>query len=99
MSGAYVLHQRPWGDSGRIFELFSRDHGRLSVFAQGVRGPRARLAGVMQPFVPLAGFLGRAGRGAAPHGRGVSPRRIPCTRHVTLPPRAGCCRPGTSATW
>ena len=66
---AYVLHQRPWGDSGRIFEMFSRDHGRLSVFAQGVRGPRARLSGVMRPFVPL--LVSWAGRGEAPRLTGA----------------------------
>ncbi len=66
---AYVLHQRPWGDSGRIFELLSREHGRLSVFAQGVRGPRAKLAGVLQPFVPL--LVSWAGRGEAPRLTGA----------------------------
>ncbi len=66
---AYVLHQRPWGDSGRIFELLSREHGRLTVFAQGVRGPRAKLAGVLQPFVPL--LVSWAGRGEAPRLTGA----------------------------
>jgi DNA repair protein RecO (recombination protein O) len=68
---AYVLHQHPWGDRGRIFELFCRDHGRLSVFAQGVRGPQARLAGVMQPFVPL--LVSWAGRGESPRLTGAEP--------------------------
>ena len=66
---AYVLHQRPWGDSGRIFELFAREHGRLSVFAQGVRGPRARLSGILRPFVPL--LVSWAGRGEAPRLTGA----------------------------
>jgi DNA repair protein RecO (recombination protein O) len=66
---AYVLHQRPWGDSGRVFELLSRDHGRLSVFAQGVRGPKARLAGTLRPFVPL--LVSWAGRGEAPRLTGA----------------------------
>jgi DNA repair protein RecO (recombination protein O) len=66
---AYVLHQRPWGDSGRIFELLTREHGRLTVFAQGVRGPRAKLAGVLQPFVPL--LVSWAGRGEAPRLTGA----------------------------
>jgi DNA repair protein RecO (recombination protein O) len=66
---AYVLHQRPWGDSGRIFELLAREHGRLSVFAQGVRGPRAKLSGVLQPFVPL--LVSWAGRGEAPRLTGA----------------------------
>jgi DNA repair protein RecO (recombination protein O) len=61
---AFVLHQMPWRESGRIFELLTREHGRLSVFAQGVRGPRARLAGHLQPFIPL--LVSWTGRGEAP---------------------------------
>lgn len=66
---AFLLHQRPWGDSGRIFELFSRDHGRLSVFAHGVRGPNAKLAGVLRPFLPL--LVSWAGRGESPRLTGA----------------------------
>ena len=67
----YVLHQQPWGDSGRIVELFCREHGRISVFARGARGPRARLAGVLQPFTPL--LVSWAGRGEAPRLTGAEP--------------------------
>jgi len=77
---AFVLHQRPWGDSGRILELLSREHGRLTVFAQGVRGPRARLAGVLQPFVPL--LVSWAGRGEAPRLTGAE---FAQTRAATVP--------------
>jgi DNA repair protein RecO (recombination protein O) len=77
---AFVLHQRPWGDSGRIFELLSREHGRLTVFAQGVRGPRAKLAGVLQPFVPL--LVSWAGRGEAPRLTGAE---FAQTRAATTP--------------
>jgi DNA repair protein RecO (recombination protein O) len=77
---AYVLHHHPWGDSGRIFELLTREHGRLSVFAQGVRGPRAKLAGVLQPFVPL--LVSWAGRGEAPRLTGAE---YADTRSVTAP--------------
>jgi DNA repair protein RecO (recombination protein O) len=66
---AFLLHQRPWGDSGRIFELFSREHGRLSVFARGVRGANAKLAGVLQPFLPL--LVSWAGRGESPRLTGA----------------------------
>ena len=68
-AAAFLLHQHPWGDRGRIFELFTREHGRLSVFAQGVRGPQAKLAGVMQPFVPL--LVSWAGRGESPRLTGA----------------------------
>jgi DNA repair protein RecO (recombination protein O) len=61
---AFVLHQQPWRETGRIFELLSRDHGRISAFAQGVRGPKARLAAQLQPFMPL--LVSWAGRGEAP---------------------------------
>ena len=70
-AAAYLLHQHPWGDRGRIFELFTREHGRLSVFAQGVRGPQAKLAGVLQPFVPL--LVSWAGRGESPRLIGAEP--------------------------
>lgn len=82
---AFMLHQRPWGDSGRVIELFSAEHGRLSVFARGVRGTHARLAGVLQPFVPL--LVSWAGRGEAPRLTGaeldhaaVVPASLPADR-------------------
>lgn len=68
-AAAYLLHHRPWGDSGRIIELFSLEHGRLSAFAHGVRGAKSRLAGVLQPFVPL--LVSWAGRGEAPRLTGA----------------------------
>ena len=56
---AYVLHQRPYRDSGRILEMFTRDHGRLTLFARGVARAAARttktasLLPVLQPFNAL----------------------------------------------
>lgn len=61
---AYVLHHQPWRDTSRIVELFTAAHGRLTVFARGVRSPRSNLAGVLQPFTPL--LVSWAGRGEAP---------------------------------
>lgn len=69
LAPAFVLHQRPWGEAGRIYELFAREHGRLSVFAHGVRGAQARLAAVLQPFVPL--LVSWAGRGESPRLTGA----------------------------
>ena len=53
LSPVFVLHHRPWRDTSRMLEVFARDHGRLTLFARGVRGPRSRSASVLQPFVPL----------------------------------------------
>ncbi len=65
----YVLHHTPFRDSGRILEVLTREHGRTSLFARGVRGPKARLAGVLQPFQPL--LLSFSGRGEAPQLTGA----------------------------
>jgi len=63
LAPAYILHHRPYRDTSRILEVITRDHGRLSVFARGVRGPKARLASVLQPFQLL--LLSWSGRGEA----------------------------------
>jgi DNA repair protein RecO (recombination protein O) len=62
----YVLHHRPYRDTSQILELFTRDYGRVSVFARGARGPRkggASLISILQPFNRL--LVSWAGRGEA----------------------------------
>lgn len=51
----YVLHHRPWRDTSRMLDVFTRDHGRLTLFARGVRGPKSRSASLLQPFRLLLG--------------------------------------------
>jgi len=63
LTPGYLLHHRPWRDTSRILEVLTREHGRLTLFARGVRGPRAKLASVLQPFQPL--LLSWSGRGEA----------------------------------
>lgn len=63
---AYVLHHRPYRDTSRILELFTRDFGRVSVFARGARSARksgAALISTLQPFNRL--LLSWMGRGEA----------------------------------
>jgi DNA repair protein RecO (recombination protein O) len=67
LAAAYILHHQPYRDTSRILEVFARDYGRLSVFARGVRGPKAKLAAVLQPFRLL--LLSWSGRGEAPQLR------------------------------
>jgi DNA repair protein RecO (recombination protein O) len=64
LTPAYVLHHRPWRDTSRILEVLTREHGRLTLFARGVRGPKAKLAPLLQPFQPL--LVSWSGRGEAP---------------------------------
>ena len=63
---AYVLHHRPYRDTSGILELFTRDHGRLTVFARGARGGKraaSSLASVLQPF--QRALISYSGRGEA----------------------------------
>lgn len=63
---AYVLHHRPYRDTSRILDLFTRDYGRMSVFARGARGGKkagASLIPMLQPFNRL--LVSWSGRGEA----------------------------------
>jgi len=50
---AWLLHHRPFRDSSRILDVFSRDFGRLSLVARGSRAANSKLKGVLRPFLPL----------------------------------------------
>lgn len=50
---AFVLHRRPYRNTSLLVDVFTREYGRLTVVARGVRGPRSRLKGLLQPFSPL----------------------------------------------
>ena len=50
---AYLLHHRPFRDSSLILDVFTREHGRLSLVARGSRGGKSRLKGILRPFLPL----------------------------------------------
>ena len=63
LTPGYILHHRPYRDTSRILEVITRDHGRITVFARGVRGPKAKLASIQQPFHML--LLSWTGRGEA----------------------------------
>jgi len=63
LHAAYLLHHRPYRDTSRILDVFSRDQGRLTLFARGVRGGKSPLASVLQPFQPL--WVSWTGKGEA----------------------------------
>lgn len=50
---AFLLHHRDFRDSSRIIELLTREHGRISLFAHGVKRAKSPLRALLQPFVPL----------------------------------------------
>ncbi len=85
LAEGYVLHHRPYRDSSRIVEVFTREHGRLTLFARGVRGPKSRLAPVLQPFrrLLLSFVLGR-GDAAQLTGAELADAAAPTPRAQTL---------------
>lgn len=60
---AYILHSRPYRDSSSLLEVFTAEHGRLSLVARGARRKTrgGSNAALLQPFIPL--LLSFAGRG------------------------------------
>ncbi len=53
LAPGYVLHQRPYRESSALIEVFSESYGRVGLVARGVRSPKSRQRGDLQPFRPL----------------------------------------------
>ena len=53
LAPAYVLHQYAYRDTSRIVEVFTAEHGRLTLFARGANGPKSALKGILRPFQRL----------------------------------------------
>jgi len=50
---AFVLHQHPYRETSRLLDVFSRDHGRLTIYARGVQRPGSQIRSVLLGFQPL----------------------------------------------
>ena len=61
---AFILHKRAFRDTSQILEVFTRDHGRLSLMSRGSRNPKSRQNALLQLHRPL--LLGWSGRGEMP---------------------------------
>lgn len=61
LTPAYILHYRPYRDTSLLIDFFTQEQGRISVLARGVRKPKSRLSGLLQPFIPL--LISWAGKG------------------------------------
>jgi DNA repair protein RecO (recombination protein O) len=60
---AYVLHNRPYRDSSALLEVFTAEHGRISLVARGARrqSRKGSRVALLQPFTPLLlSFSGRS---------------------------------------
>ena len=66
LAPAWVLHARPYRDTSLLLEVLTDEHGRVGLVARGVRGPRGRWRGLLQPLQPLLmSWSGRGELGAA----------------------------------
>ncbi|MCO5316491.1 MAG: DNA repair protein RecO [Solirubrobacterales bacterium] len=56
---AVVLRSIRFGEADRVLHLYSLEHGRIGAIAKGVRKPRSRFGGRLEPFFRLALVLHR----------------------------------------
>ncbi len=85
LQAAFLLHHRPYRETSRILEFFTREHGRITLFARGSRGAKARLNSVLQPFNKL--LISWSGRGDAGNLTGAEVdgvvQRMPAERSLS----------------
>lgn len=58
VEGVILKHQN-WGETDRLLTIFTRELGKISAVAKGVRKPRSRKAGHLEPFTRASLFLAR----------------------------------------
>ena len=56
---AIVLRHADWGEADRLLTLFTREQGKVRAIAKGVRKPRSRKAGHLEPFTRSSLLLAR----------------------------------------
>lgn len=61
---AYLLHRRSYRETSLLLEVLTRERGRITLLAKGVRGRKSQHGALMWPFRPLA--ISWAGRGELP---------------------------------
>lgn len=54
-----VLRHKEWGEADRLLTLFTRELGKIQAIAKGVRKPRSRKAGHLEPFTRASMLLAR----------------------------------------
>ncbi|MFU8788555.1 MAG: DNA repair protein RecO [Methylobacter sp.] len=58
---AFILQQHKYRETSLIIDALTRDFGRISLLAKGVRKAKSTSAGLLQPFIPLSlSYLGKA---------------------------------------
>lgn len=55
-----VLQYRPWREWDRLYTIYTETHGKIVARAHGIRRPRAKLAGSLEPFAEIDLYCIRA---------------------------------------
>ncbi len=50
LTPSFILHQRPYRETSLILEIFSREHGRISLVAKGIRRSKKRSPALYQSY-------------------------------------------------
>jgi len=58
VEGVVIKHQN-WGETDRLLTIFTRELGKIRSVAKGVRKPRSRKAGHLEPFTRTSLLLAR----------------------------------------
>lgn len=56
---AIVLRHNDWGEADRLLGIYTREMGKLRAIAKGVRKPRSRKAGHLEPFTRVSLLLAK----------------------------------------
>ena len=75
MEAVFLLHTRLYRESSQILEVFSQQHGRVGLVANGARRPKSKWRGVLRPFQPLR--VSWSGRGSLCTLRSAEPSSGP----------------------
>lgn len=75
LQSAFILHQRAYRDTSAIVDIFSRDFGRLSVLARGIKGTKNSKGALLQPFTSVS--VSWLGKGELKTLTGLEQKEIP----------------------
>jgi len=54
LAPGFIIHTRPFQNTSALVDFFSEQHGLVSLVAKGLKRPRSRFAGIIQPFMAVS---------------------------------------------
>lgn len=50
---AFIIHHRAYRETSLLLDVFTKEHGKISLVAKGIRKKNSPLRAILQPFMPL----------------------------------------------